>query len=125
MIAYLVVFITRAISCTRDHPIFANPIEIVDIGNAEFEYATYWNPFSSDPFYYEIGAKMFNFYGGRTVGSPPNAVRQLAAGQVGGGLQEVFWNGRNESGESVGSGIYLYRLEVGRENFTGKMVLVK
>jgi len=52
-------------------------------------------------------------------------VRQLAAGQVGGGLQEVFWNGQNENGEPVGSGIYLYRLEVGREDFTGKMVLVK
>jgi len=52
-------------------------------------------------------------------------VRQLATGQVNGGLQEVFWNGQNENGEPVGSGIYLYRLEVGRESFTGKMVLVK
>lgn len=52
-------------------------------------------------------------------------VRTLAAGQIVGGLHEVLWDGRNESGESVSSGIYLYRLDVGRGNFTGKMVLVK
>ena len=52
-------------------------------------------------------------------------VRDLASGQVGSGLQEVFWNGQNQRGESVGSGIYLYRLEVGQQSFTGKMVLVK
>jgi hypothetical protein len=52
-------------------------------------------------------------------------VRTLAAGQIVGGLHEVLWDGRNESGESVSSGVYLYRLDVGRGNFTGKMVLVK
>ena len=52
-------------------------------------------------------------------------VRDLAAGQIGSGLQEVTWNGRNNGGTSVSSGIYLYRLEVGAERLTGKMVLVK
>jgi hypothetical protein len=52
-------------------------------------------------------------------------VRDLAAGQIGGGLHQVQWNGRNNSGSTVGSGIYLYRLEVGQERFTGKMALVK
>ncbi|MGD8415243.1 MAG: FlgD immunoglobulin-like domain containing protein, partial [Candidatus Latescibacterota bacterium] len=52
-------------------------------------------------------------------------VKRLAEGQVGGGLKEVFWNGQNDAGQPVGSGIYLYRLTVGRDSFTGKMVLVK
>jgi hypothetical protein len=52
-------------------------------------------------------------------------VRELASGDIGAGLHEVMWNGRDNRGASVGSGIYLYRLEVGRENFTGKMVMVK
>ena len=52
-------------------------------------------------------------------------VRELASGDIGAGLHEVLWNGRDNRGASVGSGIYLYRLEVGRERFTGKMVMVK
>jgi len=52
-------------------------------------------------------------------------VRDLASGDIGAGLHEVMWNGRDDRGASVGSGVYLYRLQVGRENFTGKMVMVK
>jgi flagellar hook assembly protein FlgD len=52
-------------------------------------------------------------------------VRQLAKGQIGSGLQESRWDGRNDDGVSVGSGVYLYRVEVGHERFNGKMVLVK
>jgi hypothetical protein len=52
-------------------------------------------------------------------------VRDLAAGQITSGLHSVLWDGRNNSGSTVGSGIYLYRLEVGQERFTGKMALVK
>jgi len=37
----------------------------------------------------------------------------------------VIWDGRNDAGGTVGSGIYLYRVKVGPEQMTGKMVLVK
>ncbi len=35
------------------------------------------------------------------------------------------WNGRSANGESVGSGIYFYRLSVGNQSLTRKMVLLK
>jgi len=52
-------------------------------------------------------------------------VRELAAGQIGGGTHEARWDGRDHRGSPVSSGIYLYRLEVGAHKFTGKMALVK
>jgi len=52
-------------------------------------------------------------------------VRELASGQIASGLKQVSWDGRSDGGGSVGSGIYIYRLEVGQERLTGKMVLVK
>ncbi len=52
-------------------------------------------------------------------------VRELAAGQIGGGTHEARWDGRDHRGTSVSSGIYLYRLEVGANKLTGKMALVK
>ena len=52
-------------------------------------------------------------------------IRSLAAGQIGSGLHQESWDGRSDAGAYVGSGVYLYRVEVGKEHFTGKMVLVK
>lgn len=52
-------------------------------------------------------------------------VRELASGQIGGGMHEVRWDGRDARGEASSSGIYLYRLQVGQEQLTGKMALLK
>jgi hypothetical protein len=41
------------------------------------------------------------------------------------GTYEVEWAGDNESGNSVASGIYFYRLTLGDESATRKMLLVK
>lgn len=41
------------------------------------------------------------------------------------GAKSVFWDGRNERGEMLGSGIYLMRLEVGTEISVRKMLLLK
>jgi flagellar hook assembly protein FlgD len=35
------------------------------------------------------------------------------------------WNGRSATGEAVGSGVYFYRLSVGNQSVTRKMVLLK
>ncbi len=52
-------------------------------------------------------------------------VAVLLDGAVGSGEQSVVWDGRNDQGRPVASGIYLYRLEVAGEVFTRKMVLLR
>jgi hypothetical protein len=41
------------------------------------------------------------------------------------GRYAAEWNGRSASGDPVGSGVYFYRLNVGKESLTRKMVLLK
>jgi DNA-binding beta-propeller fold protein YncE len=52
-------------------------------------------------------------------------VRAYSRGQVEPGLQEIEWDGRRHDGSAAGSGLYLYRVKLGQEMQTGKMVLVK
>ncbi len=52
-------------------------------------------------------------------------VKALASGAFEAGTHEVVWDGTNDSGENVTSGIYLYRLEAGDYLETKKMVLLK
>lgn len=49
-------------------------------------------------------------------------VRELAAFCPQGDRWEVYWDGRNASGEIVSEGIYLYLVDNGREILRGKMV---
>jgi len=41
------------------------------------------------------------------------------------GSYEIEWNGRNDSGEEVGNGVYIYQLKVDRQIESRKMVLLK
>jgi flagellar hook assembly protein FlgD len=43
----------------------------------------------------------------------------------GAGLHQVEWNGRNDAGEKVHSGIYFYRLDAGKRIQVRKVVLVR
>ena len=52
-------------------------------------------------------------------------VRTLIDGHVGKGLREANWNGRDNSGRAVASGLYFYRLTAGKEKITRKAVLIK
>ena len=53
-----------------------------------------------------------------------NLVRRLADGNRNRGSYTVEWDGRNRSGDRVGSGIYFYRLNAGKEVQSRKMVLL-
>ncbi len=53
-------------------------------------------------------------------------VRELVRNQVQQvGIQKVVWDGRNEQGQSVSSGIYIYRLEAGSFRISRKMTFLK
>ncbi|MEW6050862.1 MAG: cohesin domain-containing protein [Candidatus Zixiibacteriota bacterium] len=52
-------------------------------------------------------------------------VRTVADGDYAAGNHTVVWDGRDERGESVGSGVYFYRLETPAGNETRKMMLLK
>ena len=53
------------------------------------------------------------------------AVRTLMAGDFGPGPYRARWDGRNDSGQPTGSGLYFYRLQTQDHNFIRKMLLLK
>jgi hypothetical protein len=52
-------------------------------------------------------------------------LRTLVSGSLAAGAHSVSWNGRDDSGRSVSSGVYLSRLESGGKAVTAKMLLMK
>jgi len=52
-------------------------------------------------------------------------VRTLVNDRQNAGAHTVVWDGRDESGQQVVSGIYLYQLKAGREKETRRMVLMR
>ncbi|MFQ5599404.1 MAG: S8 family serine peptidase, partial [Candidatus Krumholzibacteriia bacterium] len=52
-------------------------------------------------------------------------VRQLVNGPMTAGVRAVFWDGRDENGRSVGSGVYVYRILAADWSAARKMTLVR
>jgi hypothetical protein len=52
-------------------------------------------------------------------------VRTLVNAQYDAGARSVFWNGRNDAGQTVASGVYLYRLEVGGQVLSKQLVNIR
>lgn len=52
-------------------------------------------------------------------------VRTLVDAKESVGVKQVKWDGRNEHGERVSSGVYLYRLEAGEYRMVRRLVLMK
>jgi len=52
-------------------------------------------------------------------------VRRLASGRQVAGQYSVIWDGRDDAGRAVATGVYLARLEAGAFRQTQKMLLLK
>jgi len=52
-------------------------------------------------------------------------IRTLIRGEVEPGLYEAVWNGRDDAGQTVPSGVYFYRLKVGSYDSVMKMLMLK
>ena len=85
--------------------------------------ANYPNPFNPSTLIpYQLAAsspvrlEVFNLLGQR--------IATLVDGERPAGFHTAVWDATDGSGQAVGAGVYLYRLTVGRERQTGRMVLV-
>ncbi|MEA2097237.1 MAG: FlgD immunoglobulin-like domain containing protein, partial [Candidatus Cloacimonadota bacterium] len=52
-------------------------------------------------------------------------VKQLVNNQLSAGKHSVIWNGKDNNGKSVTSGIYFYKMKAGKFTSTKKMILLK
>lgn len=52
-------------------------------------------------------------------------VRSLVDGEESAGYRQIFWDGRDDVGRKVPSGVYFYRLQAGAFSDTKKMVLIR
>jgi hypothetical protein len=52
-------------------------------------------------------------------------IATLYSGNVVPGTHEVKWNGVDNAGNAVASGVYIYRVEADKQALTGKMMLLK
>ena len=52
-------------------------------------------------------------------------VRRLVAGHLPAGEHRVAWDGRDESEQDVGSGVYVYRLSIGEATASRRMLLLR
>ena len=91
---------------------------------AKIEIANFPNPFNPEttlffslPNEQKIELTVYNLKGQK--------VRQLVKGQFPAGQNSIVWNGKDDNGKSVGSGLYLYKLKTSDKVISKKMLLLK
>ena len=93
------------------------PIMINNVGN----YPNPFNPSTTIDFTLKQSAlttiDIYNIRGQK--------VRSLFKDQLEAGRNAISWNGENDSLQSVGSGLYFYKITVGEESVKRKMLLMK
>lgn len=84
-------------------------------------YPNPFNPSTSISFYMpgpdRVRLEIFDVQGRR--------IRTLADRQMEGGRHTLHWNGSNDAGRQVASGIYVYRLVSGKRSLTRKLVMMR
>lgn len=87
-------------------------------------FGNYPNPFNPSttisftlPYTESIRLSIYNSLGEK--------IRELADEEFPSGLNEIVWDGKDQSGVSLSSGIYFYQLKTSTNLTTGKMVLAK
>jgi len=84
---------------------------------------SYPNPFNPEtnisfslPAEQEVSLNIYNLKGQR--------VRELVNGQMVSGTYTIIWDGKNDGGKQVGSGLYFYKLRTDGREFSKKMLLL-
>jgi hypothetical protein len=87
-------------------------------------YNNYPNPFNPEtnisfsiPVEQKVKITIYNLKGQK--------VRQLLSGQFESGRHSVVWEGKDDNGKQVGSGLYFYKLKTDNKEFSKKMLLLK
>ncbi|MFC1725383.1 T9SS type A sorting domain-containing protein [candidate division KSB1 bacterium] len=101
----------------------------IDTENKEFPESVdliqnYPNPFNLEttikyalPKGHDVSLKIYNILG--------QEVRTLIKERIQAGYHSIIWDGRNEDGVRVNSGVYLYKITIGAFTETKRMILLK
>ncbi len=105
-------------------PVGINDPATLDVPESYKLFQNYPNPFNpSTTISYaltrmaNVRLEVFNLLGQR--------VRTLVNGQVAPGVHRVVWDGRDDLGRELASGVYIYRLKANQFTETHKMILMK
>jgi hypothetical protein len=108
----------------RRNPKFPSAITHADFGRITSTLGTYPNPFNAEtsiffglPERTPVSLVIYNVLGEK--------VRTLVNEEMDAGYHTVYWNGRDETGGLVASGIYFYRFESNLLTKTQKMVMLR
>ena len=107
----------------NDHPPIVSVDEELPVSNKFILFNNYPNPFNPStkisfniPVYSKVKLAIYNIKG--------ELVNILSDREYAPGKYEALWNGRDNSGHKVSSGIYLYRLTAGNFVQTKRMILI-
>jgi hypothetical protein len=115
----------------NDLPVITIPITLVAVSNTDLvnpavtalngNFPNPFNPTTAIRFSLkEAGLVKLNVYNLKG-----QLIKSLVKSDMSAGNHQILWNGEDERGSSVSSGIYLYRMETKDYQATGKMMLMK
>lgn len=86
----------------------------------------YPNPFNpSTTIFFEIDSSKIEHTELGVYNMKGQKIKELISGPLANGEYRINWNGRDENGEAVPSGLYFYKMRFGSYTSSGKMILLK